>query len=160
MNDATFIYNAVLDIPAWPDLPPDDHNYLRPMIYIMRRERGDFEHIIQISMPINEKANEDRWLVQFFDPEDRGVHFQVDLSTEKGPDRVKFRRPKRWEGGLGVGETRNPRATLKDAIALATEQLSDLMSPKDLTSLSRVIEMMKPTLESANRAYVQKWRPK
>jgi hypothetical protein len=154
----SFAYTVTIDIPSWPKSPPTPASRLAPVLSISREEPDDWHALLQVSLWIDDLPRNDRWVVQYFEPEERGV-LNFDW-REAGIDNPKFRRPKRPVRGLSVGEAkRDPRDTCAAAFARAIELLTELAAREDVARVREVMDVLMPALEKSSKSYAMKYRP-
>ena len=162
-----YIYECRLEVPAWTSNSDTSRaEQYRPRLVFTRHDFGDHdfgdhdfgdpELLAQVSAWADDLPGRDRWIAQFYPPQQTDLHRQDD----EGDRWRRWRRwPRRLDPMLSAGEVRHPRDTSPAALNLALELLADIIPKGDLVALKKVAEILRPQLEQTARAYLTHFRP-
>ena len=153
-----YIYECNLDVPAWSENSNsrDPEKYRPRLIFVRHYGKGIV--LSQVSFWIGGKTIDDRWMVQFYPPDDR-----QDLPEHEDEAEWSWRRPPRLrhqDPSLEQGEIRHPRTTATEAIKLAMELLVGIVPKAEFAAFGKLADIHKPTLEKVSRAYAVRFRSK
>ncbi len=152
------IYECALEVPAWTtESEAKRASEYRPRLILNRYEYSlaDPELLVRISAWIDDLPSRDRWVVQFYPPDEVGLFRQNDDGDYWKPRRW----PRRLDPELSEGELRHPRETAAAAIKLSFELLGDLVPKADLAAMEKVATILRPQLEQTTRAFATRFRP-
>jgi hypothetical protein len=154
----SFTYECNLEIPAWtPSSEMHQVMRYRPRVIFTRYEFSpdSFELLVRISSWVDDRPGRDRWVVQFYPPDQTDLRRQDDDG-----DYWKRRRwPRHLDPELAEGELRHPRDTAAAAIKLGLELLVDIAPNSDLGAMEKVAALLRGPLEQTTRAYLTRFRP-
>ena len=150
----SYIYECRLEVPVWTaDSDAERAEQYRPRLVFTRADYHT-ELLVQVSAWADDLPGRDRWVVQFYPPDQTGLPRQEDDGDYWKPRRW----PRRQDPRLTQGELREPRDTAAAAIRRGLELVADFMPKGDHAAMEKVAEMLRPQLDQTMRAYLTRFR--